>query len=120
MESRELTLNEKKVCIAFMIQVLIDRTEHFICHCFSEFVKTETDMVSSELDEPEDSMHIIFPELYNELKSLVVDDINLERYNEHGSRMVGDFEETYKCPVWYSGEYVDRIHFLNDLNVSLK
>jgi len=117
---RELNLEEKKACIAFMITMLINKTEEFICHCFSEFVRAETDIESGLLDNPDDSMHIIFPELYNELRSLVVDDTGFKRYNANGSRMGDYFEEDYKHPIWYSGEYDERVHFLNDLNDSLK
>jgi hypothetical protein len=117
---RELSLEEKKACITYMINTLISRKEEFICHCFTEFVKTETDINGSEFDAAEDFMHIIFPELYNELRSLVVDDTDLERYNANGNRMGGVFEKSYKHPIWFSEEIDERVHFLKDLNNSLK
>lgn len=120
MTTRELSLEEKKACIAFMIALLISRTEEFICHCLSEFVNKETEMEKGEVDTPENYMHIIFPELYNQLKSLVENDVDFEKYNANNTRMGDFFEETHKCPVWYSCELDERVHFLNDLKDSLE
>ena len=119
MDAKELSTQEKKACIVFMIATLISRTEEFICHCFSEFVKSKTDMVTSNLHSAEDHMHIIFPELYNALESLVKDDLEMLKYNANVTRMGDYFEETHKCPIWYHQECDERVHFLNDLNETL-
>jgi len=120
METRELNLEEKKAFIVFAINILTEEWELFICHCFNEFVESKTEMSEfSHGDKPEDYMHIIFPELFNELKILAEEDPAMEKYNLHNTRMKGDFLEGHKCPVWFSCELEERVHFLNDLNENL-
>lgn len=110
---KELTLEEKRVCIAYMINLI--PKEQFICHCFSVFMYV-TDVFEFK-HSSEHHMHIIFPELYQGLKDIHSD---INKYNANNNRRNdGDFNQIYKCALWNITEVEERIHFLNDLNDSL-
>lgn len=118
MEIQEFSLEQKKECIIFSINQLTADTEDFICHCFSQFYWEKN--TKSLLLTPEDYMHIIFPELFNELKKLASEDIDSMRYNLYGNRIARMFfSETRKGPLWYYFDKTNRINFLNDLMINI-
>lgn len=102
-EIRELTSEEKKLCIFKLIHYF-GFYSVFICSAFIRY---------NPIGAYDEDMHIIFPELYNELKDVAND---LLKYNANGTRTKNQtFTTTDKAALWESNERNERIHFLEDL-----